>query len=67
MTYKNKELLSVLDMTNEEQYKWCIKQGLVQIECGICGIYESLADIAFRMRDEVIKKHMVMTHGYLVV
>ena len=43
------ELLAVLDMSEDEQWEWCVKN----VKEKTMG--ESLADLAFRLRDEVCK------------
>ena len=43
----NEEHLAVLDKTHEEQLKWCVDNAGLDI------VGESLADLAFRLRDEV--------------
>lgn len=45
-----KELLAVLDMSEDEQWVWCVKNGKAVGK--VAG--ESLADLAFRLRDEVL-------------
>lgn len=42
------ELLAVLDMSEDEQWEWCVKNVKEKT------IGESLADLAFRLRDEVV-------------
>jgi len=48
-----KEILSVLDMTEADQYQWCYEQ-LPELR----NYPLSLADLAFRMRDEAVKKNI---------
>ncbi len=40
------ELLKVLDMSETKQYQWCL------YNAGLNGNYESVAGLAFRLRDE---------------
>lgn len=56
------KLLAVLKLKEDEQYRWCEKQGLFnfrkppnEVECSckaFLSISESLADLAFRLRNE---------------
>jgi hypothetical protein len=45
ITMTEQELLSVLDMSEDEQWEWCVKNAK--------SAGESLADLAFRLRDEL--------------
>lgn len=47
---KKDELLAVLDMTEDEQWTWCVLEHVKHAG-------ESLADLAFRKRGEVVKKY----------
>lgn len=55
----NEELLKVLDMSEDEQHKWvdnnCELEGYKSIGSGFVPT-ESLADLAFRLRDEACKE-----------
>ena len=51
------ELLKVLDITKEEQWVWCAKN--------IKAVGESLADLAFRLRDEAENKEGLWWSGGL--
>ncbi len=58
---RTKELLAVLDMDEEEQLKWLINRDIIKNHWVTTGsqnpiIDESLADLAFRMRDEAVKE-----------
>ena len=46
----NKKLLAVLDMSEDEQWDWVFSQHAEVIDSGD----ESLADLAFRLRDETV-------------
>lgn len=47
---KIEQLLAVLDMSEDEQHDWCAR-------CPGCRMgNESLADLAFRLRDEVFRE-----------
>ena len=55
MSDKINELLSVLDMTEDEQFEWCAKCDLLGgtvLHTDRDSMY--LADLAFRLRDEAI-------------
>lgn len=57
MTPEIENLLSVLDMSEEEQFEWCAKNNLLGgnvLHTDRDNMY--LADLAFRMRDEAVKK-----------
>lgn len=57
---KIEELLSVLDMPEDEQKKWVDNNNLCKeykIRHGTAVIVESLADVAFRLRDKTIAQH----------
>ncbi len=51
---KKEDLLKVLDMSEDEQLVWTLKIGH-----GDRHINESLADLAFRLRDEAAEKDWV--------
>ena len=52
---KKEELLKVLDMSEDEQWEWCIQNTK--------HIGESLADLAFRLRDEAVAKNHADFHN----
>ena len=47
------ELLAVLDMSEDEQFKWLMDNDIVTSEYVKCSRHLILADLAFRLRDEV--------------
>lgn len=60
MSDKIKELLAVLDLPEDEQFLWVYEHITYEkYECHQCGgqdtSAETLADLAFRLRDEVCK------------
>jgi hypothetical protein len=62
---KIQELLSVLDMTEDKQWKWIVKRDDIQKlcdnqldeDCHFRYKRRVLADLAFRKRDEAVKKY----------
>jgi hypothetical protein len=62
MSDKIKELLSILDLTGDEQETWVYKNILKYEAGGLGHNYKgfpihTLADLAFRMRDETVKSY----------
>jgi hypothetical protein len=56
------EILNLSNLTEEEQIQWLVKHEIPTIEQHMCEIccrftneWESLADLAFRLRDEINK------------
>ena len=45
------DLLKILDMSEDEQWEWCVKNVKEKT------IGESLADLAFRLRDKAVSKY----------
>ncbi len=57
---KTDELLKVLDLSGAEQIQWLDEQGIIRCT-------ESLADLAFRLRDEAVNKTNNFVPGRLDV
>jgi hypothetical protein len=54
----NDKLLAVLDMSEDEQKDWLWKRGyIVNRKTVYATMIPSLADLAFRLRDEVVKQY----------
>ena len=53
MTYTREEALGLLVMSEDEQIRWLRRYGIINLN-------ESLADLAFRMRDEIDEKDVVL-------
>ncbi len=72
------ELLAVLDMSEDEQFKWLMYNDIVTNEYVKCSRHLILADLAFRLRDEVcinrfsygiskVQKHIGITEENLEI
>ena len=68
MTEKIKELLSVLDLPEYEQITWLASEGVAKLmgEVGKMVLVVSLADLAFRLRDEIKEPEDFLSALYTV-